>query len=335
MFSKRRFEKTPDLGRSVFGVPASGGFRARPPEGGIQNQGFPSNRKAYWAATLLAVGMGMSSLMAAPVELPDLRSVKPDLETPAMTSSEPLAGRRVRQTTPGWEGSDVHHALYLPREWRPGKTFPVIVEYAGNGGYQNKFGDVSRGTVEGSQLGYGMSGGEGFLWVCLPFVQVTGERRENCPLWWGDVAETKRYCTNTVRFICERYGGDPRRVVLAGFSRGAIAANFIGLHDEQIAKVWRAFVCYSHYDGVNTNWPYVGADRISALTRLQRLGNRPQFICHEGDVSFIRDHVQGTGAKGNFTFATVPFRNHSDQWVLRETLERRKLRDWLKRELTD
>src|SRR5581483_6333694 len=43
-------------------------------------------------------------------EAPDLSSVAPDLTTPPMTDGEPAAGRRVRQTTPGWEGTGVHHA---------------------------------------------------------------------------------------------------------------------------------------------------------------------------------------------------------------------------------
>jgi len=101
---------------------------------------------------------------------PDLSTVPPDLTPPPVTLDEPAAGKRVRQTTPGWEKTEVHHALYLPRDWKPGGKFPVIVEYAGNGNYKNAFGDVSNGTVDGSNLGYGISGGEGFLWVCLPYV---------------------------------------------------------------------------------------------------------------------------------------------------------------------
>src|SRR5207253_2146453 len=80
-------------------------------------------------------------------DAPDLSSVPADLQTPAMTEGEPAAGRRVKQTTPGWEGTAVHHALYLPRDWKAEVRYPVIVEYAGNGNYKNSFGDVSKGTV--------------------------------------------------------------------------------------------------------------------------------------------------------------------------------------------
>src|SRR5258708_25927454 len=85
--------------------------------------------------------------------LPEIRSVAPDLTTPGVTDGPPSPGRRVRQTLPGYDGTGVHHALYLPPDWTPGRKFPVIVEYAGNGNYRNDFGDVSNGTVEGSNLG--------------------------------------------------------------------------------------------------------------------------------------------------------------------------------------
>lgn len=266
-------------------------------------------------------------------ELPDLSTVPPDLTVPPMVKESPAAGKRVRQTTQGWENTPVHHALYLPTDWKPGVKYPVLVEYAGNGGYRNKFGDTSEGTVEGSNLGYGISAGRGFIWVCLPYVEIKNGMKTNATQWWGDVAETKRYCLATLQAICRDHGGDPDALIFCGFSRGSIACNYLGLHDDGIAKLWRAFVCYSHYDGVNVNWPYAEADRASALTRLQRLGNRPQFICMETSVDPIRDYLRQTGIRGNFTFISIPFRNHNDAWVLRDLPERRQLREWVQQVL--
>lgn len=268
-------------------------------------------------------------------ESPDLSTVPPDLKTPAMVEGEAAAGKRVKQTTPGWERSSVHHALYLPRGWKSEGRYPVIVEYAGNGGYKNSFGDVSHGTVEGSNLGYGITGGEGFVWVCMPFVKKTGDQLENAATWWGDVEETKRYCKKTVAYVCEKYGGDPKKVVLAGFSRGAIGCNYIGLHDDEIAGLWRAFFTSSHYDGERTTWGYAGADRASALERLKRLNGRPQFISMEKSVEDIRKYVEGTGVQAPFTFQSIRFRNHSDQWVLRDVPERKAAREWLGKVLKD
>ncbi len=270
---------------------------------------------------------GLVPLARAQRELPDLSTVPVDLATPPMTTGAPEPGKRVRQTIAGYEGTAVHHALYLPTDWREGRKYPVIVEYAGNGNYKNRYGDVSLGTVDGSNLGYGMSGGQGFIWVCMPYVNKAEGR--NQITWWGDVEATVDYCKRTVRDVCARHGGDPDAVILCGFSRGAIACNFIGLHDDEIAGLWRGFVAYSHYDGVRT-WPYEGSDRESALVRLRRLNGRPVFVCHEGSVEATRAYVKASGVKAPFTFVPIPFRNHNDTWTLRDIPERRRLREWLK-----
>jgi hypothetical protein len=236
---------------------------------------------------------------------------------------------RSAQTTTGWEDSRVHHTLFLPSDWVPARKWPVLVDFPGNGGYRNRFGDTSDGSVEGCRLGFGVSGGRTFIWIAMPFVEVRDGVRQNASQWWGDVEETKRYCTATVREVCARWGGDPDAVVLCGFSRGSIGANFLGLHDDEIAKLWRAFICHSHYDGVNERWPYPGADRTSALARLRRLGDRPQFISHEGSTRETEKWLQSTGLAGRWTFEPIPFRNHSPDWTLRDTASRRKVRKWL------
>jgi hypothetical protein len=261
-------------------------------------------------------------------ELPDLRSIPPDLVTPAMTDAAPAAGRRVREAVNGYDARAVYHALYLPTDWRPGKKFPVIFEYAGNGGYSNRFGDVSTGRPEGSNLGYGASGGTNFIWVCLPCVAVTNGQKQLALKWWGDAEETVRYAKLAVRHAAERYGGDTNALFLAGFSRGAIACNFLGLHDDEIAPLWRGFICHSHYDGVRA-WPYAGSDRASAPARLGRLGGRPQWISHEGSVDGTRAYLKAAGVNGDFTFVPLPWRNHTDEWVLRPLPERERLRAWL------
>ena len=45
------------------------------------------------------------------------------------------------------------------------------------------------------------------------------------------------------------YGGDPERVVVTGWSRGAIATGAIGLYNDATSKLFKAFVPYSHLDG--------------------------------------------------------------------------------------
>ncbi len=284
---------------------------------------------------LLALAGTAAAFAVEPAALPDLASVPPDLTIPALAEGPPAPGQRVRQTTAGWQGTPVHHVLYLPEDWQPGRKWPVLVEYAGNGGYRNAHGDTCDGTVEGSRLGYGISGGRGFLWLCLPFVETAGGPARNAATWWGDVEATKRYALATVREVCARHGGDPERVLLCGFSRGSIACNHIGLHDDAIAALWRGFICHSHYDGVRETWPYAGADRAAARQRLLRLRGRPQWISHEGSTAATEAWLRGTGVAGDWTFVPLPYRNHSDAWVLRDLPERRRLRAWVARVLAE
>ncbi len=265
-------------------------------------------------------------------QFPDIATIESDLTVPGLREGEPGPGRRVKATVPGYEGTKVYHTLYLPTDWHPDRKYPVLVEYAGNGPYRNRYGDISTGLVEGSRMGYGISAGKGYLWLCLPY--LNGEGTANVRSWWGskpghDPLPTVNYCLEAVKLVCASYGGAREKLVLCGFSRGAIACNFIGLHDDRIAGLWRAFIPYSHYDGVR-KWGYPGSDRAAALGRLRRLGSRPQFVCSEGaQFKETAQYLAGTGVKGKFTFRGTGFRNHSDAWLLRPSPGRRELRSWL------
>jgi len=262
----------------------------------------------------------------------DLSSVITDLTPPPVRDSAPAAGKRVRATLPRYRDTDVHHTLYLPTDWQAGEKFPVLVEYAGNGPFRNNFGDTCTGQVEDCKLGYGIGGGKRFIWLCLPY--VSADHRTNQLQWWGDVAATVVYCKEAVAEVCERHGGDRDSLILAGFSRGSIACNYIGLHDDEVARLWRGFICHSHYDGVR-RWGYADDDREAAAKRLHRLGNRPQFISHELSIKSTQDYLATAAPNGRFTFQAIPFRNHSDAWVLRDIPARQALRQWIDRTLNE
>jgi len=278
----------------------------------------------------LAVAFLLMTLGTRAGELPDISMEAPDLTVPAMTTDAPAAGRRVKMTLEEYRGTEVYYALYLPTDWKAGKRFPVIVEYAGNGSYSNRYGDVCDGKVESSKLGYGASGGKGFIWVCAPY--ISPDLRHNQPNWWGDVEATVGCCTGVVAEVCAKYGGDPSAVFLAGFSRGSIACNYIGLHNDAIASLWRGFICHSHYDGVRI-WGYADSDSASAAVRLERLKGRPQFVSQEGTIKGTQAYLTNACPNGRFTCVPLPYRNHTDAWTLRDIPERAALRAWLNAEL--
>jgi len=272
----------------------------------------------------------VASLIAT--ELPDIRSVPPDLEVPSLRNEPPAAGTRVRQTLDAWKGTRVYHVVYLPADWKPGATLPVIVELAGNE-YRNSYGDISTGRPEGSNLGYGLSAGRGFIWLCVPYLNAAGN--DLAVKWWGDAPRydpepTLKYLREAVKTVCREFGGNESKVVLCGFSRGAIACNYLGLHDDETAKLWCGFLAYSHYDGMIETWPYPGANRKSAEERLKRLGNRPQFICgKEANLIETEQYLKPLLPNAKLTFAAVGFRNHNDAWILRPSEARDRARKWI------
>jgi len=264
----------------------------------------------------------------ASVALPDIHSIPSDLAVPALTHQPPGAGRRVRRTLSAFAHTDVYHTLYLPVDWEPGKRYPILVEYPGNGPYHSPYGDYSSGEVEDCDMGFGISGGRGFVWLALPFISPTGKANER--LWWGDVNATLLYCKNAIVDACENVGGDTASVILCGFSRGAIACNYIGLHNEEMADIWLAFIPDSHYDGVRS-WPWKGSDRLSAMGRLKLLRGRASFISQEASTANIQEYLNSTGVKAPFSFQTIPYRNHTSSWILRDIPARRALRAWVSR----
>lgn len=294
----------------------------------------------------------------------DVLSVPPDLVVPPIAVGAPAPGRRVLEQLPAYAGTEIRHSLYLPTDWKPGARYPVIVEYLG----------LRKSVTQAQGYGYGVSGGNGYIWVVLPYVASGG--RAEAPTdgrtpesWWGNPRETAAYAETAVPHTCRQWGGDPQRVVLVGYSRGAIACNFIGLHNDRIARLWCAIVADSHYEGHPTNsWSIIDTERVHSVQRLRRLGGTPQWIggelnrpktndlerlalvqgktfpdlataidrlglvpqsFQEGKTEFVRKNFP----EGRFTIVDYPWANHSSEWVMRDVPLRAELRRWLEQVL--
>ena len=252
-----------------------------------------------------------------------------DLVTPAMTDESPAAGRRVRQVAAEYKGTEVYHALYLPVDWKPAGKYSVIVEYTGN-----KFVESgSTGEVKDANLGYGLTGGKEFIWVTMPCIAKGGQR--NAVRWWGDRQATIDYCKTNLPRICQQFGGDPESVLICGFSRGAIAASYIGLADDEIASFWKGMFTHDHFDG-DRKWGYPESDRRSARNRLARLKGRPVMACGIGS-DFPADQAELANVTTLKPLVEEIFRipegkvihPHTDLWMHRASEYRNKARQWL------
>jgi hypothetical protein len=308
--------------------------------------------------TLTALCLAPLSARADTSPHPDVMTVPADLESPAIIAGEPAPGKMVLQSLPAYAGTEVAHALYLPTDWKKGARFPLIIEYLGNG---------SR-VRDRKNMGHALSGGKGFIWAVLPIVGTDGKR--DMDWWWGDVGATVAYAKEAVPEICRQWGGDPARVVLTGYSRGAIACNYIGLHDDGIAGLWRAMIPVSHYDDGHTAWGMTPQERALAPDRLRRLGEIPQLICGEhssrsarggaagllerieeknlatfaaaksglgleplADLEGTREFVTRHLPQGRITLIDLPWVNHDCNVLHRDTPGRRQIRDWLQQVL--
>ena len=284
---------------------------------------------------------------------PDLHSLLPDLVRPNMSDEAHGAGRRTRRVAPGFEGTDVYDAIYLPTEWSASSSrrYPVIVEYMGNGPWKDNIGDSSTGRPEDSNLGWGMASppGSTYIWISMPFVSSDmGPNTTVSTYWWGcpssnaekscgesySIEPTMRYLHAALNDTFARFGGDATRVAITGWSRGAIATGAVGLHDAASSKLFAAFLPYSHLDG-DCGW--VDGSNASALgARWQRLAGRPMLALGECDVAtaggpWWLQHIgqSKSAAVANVEFRTTGFVNHNDAWILRNSTARSYTRAWL------
>ena len=268
-----------------------------------------------------------------------------DLALPPLTEQGPQPGKRATVIAPEYTGTKVRHLIALPDDWTPdwkarGKRWPVIAEYTGN--YFPTSG--STGEIEGAGLGYGVARGKA-IWVVLPYVAKDHQKNERT--WWGDIDATVGYAKTNIPRICAEFGGDPKKVVLCGFSRGAIGVSFLGLHDDEVAKLWCGLWAHDHFDGVTAWTAPWGAPlaryREEAAVRLRRLQGRPVLISQAYPGNQTRDFVEPLAAK-NVDYLTIDmgalygkFPNdavkhpHNDRWPLRDGDATTIARGWFER----
>ena len=250
------------------------------------------------------------------------------LAMPPVLDEAPAAGRRVKVVPPEYAGTNVYYTLYLPTDWVPGKLYPVIVEFAPNDWPASNV----DGTVNDTELGYYESGGKGFIWITMPFINYTTSPASNATEWWGNgnlndpegMQLTAQFCeTNLVR-VLQNYGGDGSKVFITGFSRGAMATSVIGLLNSQMADIWAGFIPDAHDD-----WD---------TTRLSLTDGRPTFFAVGQDDSAMQDSYAAyqylTSLGDPCSWNVIPNTVHTSTWIeddasAADLTIRQQLRQWI------
>ena len=120
---------------------------------------------------------------------------KQRLEVPNVEFSKPKAGKRVAYNLN--EDSNLYSVLYLPKNYKPYKKYPVIVEFPGNIYYTNTV--YSTGKPEHCVIGYGITKGKDAIWVSMPFVDY--KKDEIAVSGWGNPDDTADYTVKVVTKI--------------------------------------------------------------------------------------------------------------------------------------
>jgi hypothetical protein len=294
---------------------------------------------------VVMVASVVQSHAASPVQL-DINSQE-ILHLPKLSKGQPAAGKRVIVTPREYRGTEVFHTIYLPKNWTSdGPKLPIIFEFTGN--YFPRSG--STGEVEDAGLGYGLSGGR-YIWVSLPY--VSEDHQDNERTWWGDAAATVAYAKRNVPRIIREFNADPDAVFLCGFSRGAIGVNYLGLHDDEISKLWTAFIPHDHFDGIKA-WgrPWgspLAKYREESLTRLKRVNGRPYLVSQNGSKYGTKEYLETVLPDiSNFTFSYVvttealgKFPNkfaktsHNDNWTYKPSKYRKLTWQWMNQVVSD
>jgi hypothetical protein len=124
--------------------------------------------------------------------------------------------------------------------------------------------------------------------------------------------------------VCADHGGDRARLVLTGFSRGAIACGYIGLRNERIASLWKGFHACQHYDGDGWN----GATMEGALERATRFRGEAVFQTDNAPKAFqpVMDVM-----KTEVTWASSGLGAHATAMFLDDRPSTVQVREWFQR----
>ncbi|MFA4943781.1 MAG: hypothetical protein WC789_03655 [Lentisphaeria bacterium] len=250
---------------------------------------------------------------------------------PALEDTAPSPGHRSKIIAPEYQGTGVYHTLYLPADWKEGNKYPVIVEYPANGiTVDGRFIDGKDAPIFAPVLGYYISGGKGVIVMVMPFINKA--KNANQDNGFGvqadiDIDATAEYCRVNVKRACDTYGGDPANIYIAGFSRGATACGWVGLHDDKIAALWAGFIANSTFD----DGTYTGN---AFKERAARVKGRPVLIVYEHTDAFKASSLKGVGIleklgeKPTVIESFAPPPGHCTIWITKDSPERQQVRRW-------
>jgi predicted esterase len=244
------------------------------------------------------------------------------LDLPEMTSGSPGPGKRVKVQLQEDKNNFKYFALYLPTNWQPNKSYPVIFEYPGNIFYSTKA-CYSSGRPESCTMGYGISQGKDSIWVSMPFIDQDSQTIAENGFGSNEGKDTINYSLKVIDLVCQQWNGDRNNLFICGFSRGSIACGYIGLSNDKIAAHWKGIIGCQHYDGSRWNQ----SNMKGAILRAPRFKGKAIFQVDNQKEKY-QPVVDATSSKVGWTFTKSGLNYHSTTMFLDDRPMMQQLRRW-------
>jgi len=241
------------------------------------------------------------------------------LTVPEVEEGVSFPGKRVRVYLP--EYPEAYYVLLLPYNYTDRIKLPVIFESPGNPCLKG-----SDGLPDTSCLGYGICHGIDYIWVCVPFVTNTGSILRS---YWGkDPLSTVSFWLAVLDDLNSKFRIANDKIVLAGFSRGAVSTSYIGNYNDEISSKWCAYFAHSHFDGCCQTLLGSSDERINRI-------QKKKVLITVGEKDIAKKCSQGAYEKlikkgCSATYIEVPDLKHSPSWILEDSESAYKAREWLR-----
>ena len=226
------------------------------------------------------------------------------------------------------EYPEAYYVVFLPYNYTEGAKFPVIFESPANG-YPREL-----PFYEGLFLGYGISRGIDYILVSVPCVDTTGQILKSS--WGKDPLSTVNFWLAVLHDLSAKFHIFEDRIILAGFSRGAVSTSYIGNYNNEIKSKWCAYFAYAHFDGCCQTClgdPDKRIKRINGRKVLIAVGENDtakkcskeaylKLKAYGFPATYIEHHDIHTDKCLNLS--------HNPFWILEDSEPAQKAREWLK-----
>jgi len=209
------------------------------------------------------------------------------------------------------------YVLFLPYNYHEGRKLPVIMESL-----------CIFLTTEDAVLGYGLSKGMNCIWVTVPYVDDEGKLSS-----WNYPECTVKYWLAVLEDLNNKFAIDNSKIVIAGFSLGAMTTSYIGNWNNEISSKWSGYFAYAHFDDCCFQ------QQGNFNERILRIKDRKVFLVAGGKDSARRCSIKSYYKliqKGILVdYMEVPDAIHCPYWILEDSKYTENARQWLNSIISD